>query len=67
MSNPEARTIVAKYITKYAKEHLNVDYLHVWLADATGNHCECDECKKKIPSDWYVMLLNEIDERLTAE
>ena len=67
MSNPEARTIVAKYIVKYAKEHLNVDYLHVWLADATGNHCECDECKKKIPSDWYVMLLNEIDERLTAE
>ncbi len=67
MSNPEARTIVAKYITKYAREHLNVDYLHVWLADATGNHCECDECRKKIPSDWYVMLLNEIDELLSAE
>jgi len=67
MSNPEARTIVAKYITKYAREHLNVDYLHVWLADATGNHCECDECRKKTPSDWYVMLLNEIDELLSAE
>ena len=65
MSNPEARTIVAKYIVKYAENHKNVDYLHVWLADATHNHCECDECRKKIPSDWYVMLLNEIDERLS--
>lgn len=66
MSNPEARTIVAKYVVEYARMHQNVDYLHVWLADATHNHCECDECRKKIPSDWYVMLLNEIDERLTA-
>lgn len=65
MSNPEARSIVAKYITEYAYKHQNVDYLHVWLADGSKNHCECDECRKKIPSDWYVMLLNEIDERLT--
>ena len=66
MSNPEARAIVSKYIVEYARMHQNVDYLHVWLADATHNHCECDACRKKIPSDWYVMLLNEIDERLTA-
>ena len=66
MSNANARTIVAKYITEYAKNHTNVDYLHVWLADASANHCECDECRKKTPSDWYVMLLNEIDERLTV-
>ncbi|MBQ8552175.1 MAG: DUF4838 domain-containing protein [Clostridia bacterium] len=67
MSNPKARTIVAKYITEYARMHQNVDYLHVWLADGSHNHCECDECRKKTPSDWYVTLLNEIDERLTAE
>ena len=65
MSNPEARSIVAKYITEYAYKHQNVDYLHVWLADGSHNHCECAECRKKIPSDWYVMLMNEIDERLT--
>ena len=65
MSNSKARTIVAKYIAKYAQNHQNVDYLHVWLADATHNHCECDECRKKTPSDWYVMLLNDIDEQLT--
>ena len=67
MSNPEARTIVAKYITEYAYKHQNADYLHVWLADGSHNHCECAACRKKIPSDWYVMLMNEIDERLTEK
>ncbi len=67
MSDPAARSIVAAYIVEYADRHRNVDYLHVWLADSSGNHCECEQCRKKIPSDWYVMLLNEIDERLTEK
>ncbi len=66
MSNPEARKIVTKCVCDYAQRNYNVDYLHVWLADAQKNHCECDVCRKKIPSDWYVMLLNDIDEELTA-
>ena len=66
MSNPEARSIVAKYVTEYAYKHQNADYLHVWLADGSHNHCECAACRQKTPSDWYVMLMNEIDERLTA-
>ena len=66
MSNPEARKIVANYVADYAENHSNIDYLHVWLADATKNHCECAECRKKIPSDWYMMLMNEIDDALTA-
>ena len=65
MSNPEARAIVAKYVADYAQNHSNADYLHVWLADSSNNHCECDECKKLIPSDWYMLLMNEIDEELT--
>ena len=65
MSNPEARRMVAEYVADYAENHSNTDYLHVWLADDRNNHCECDECKKKIPTDFYVMLLNEIDEELT--
>ena len=67
MSNRKARQIVAKAVTKYAKYHSNSDYIHVWLADFINNHCECVECQKKIPSDWYVILLNEIDEELTRE
>ncbi len=66
MSNPEARGIVARYIADYAQRATNVDYLHVWLADGSNNHCECTECQKKIPSDWYMMLMNDIDEELTV-
>ena len=67
MSNPEARTMVAKYIAEYAEKHSNVSYLHVWLADDSNNHCECEECKKLLPSDWYMLLMNEIDEELTKK
>ncbi len=65
MSNPEARTKVANYIADYAETQNNVDFLHIWLADATNNHCECEECRKKTVPDWYVMMLNEADEELT--
>lgn len=66
MSSPEARRIVAEYIADFAQQHTNVDYIHVWLADAQNNHCECEECQKKSVSDWYVILLNELDKSLTA-
>ena len=64
MSNARARKKVVDYVVDYSKNHSNVDYLHVWLADANNNHCECPECQKKRPSDWYVILLNEIDAAL---
>ena len=66
MSNPEARARVADSIADYAEASTNVDYIQVWLADASHNHCECDECRKMTPSDWYMVLMNEVDERLTA-
>ena len=65
MSNPKARAIVANCVADYAENHSNADYIHVWLADARNNHCECDECKKMRPSDWYIVLMNDIDEELT--
>ena len=65
MSNKEAREKIANYVAEFSKKHENIDYLHVWLADGSNNHCECDDCVKKTPSDWYIILLNEIDEKLT--
>ncbi len=65
MSNPITRKIMTDYIADYAETQNNVDFLHIWLADYTHNHCECDECKKKTISDWYIILLNEIDSELT--
>ncbi len=65
MSNAENRDIVVQYIADYAEKQNNVDFLHIWLADGYNNHCECEECRKKITPDWYVILLNDIDAELT--
>lgn len=65
MSNEKARKLVVDYVIDYCNLHSSVDFLHIWLADANNNHCECEECVKKLPSDFYVILLNEIDEALT--
>ena len=67
MSNPKIRSIMADAIVRYAESATNVDYLHVWLADGKRNHCECDECRKLPPSDYYLMIMNELDEKLTAK
>ena len=64
MSNTVARKKVVSHIVDYAEKHDNVDYLHVWLADARNNHCECDECCKRTPSDWYILMMNELDKAL---
>lgn len=65
MSNPEGRKRFADSVADYAELHTNVDFLHVWLADGSFNHCECSECVKQTPCDWYIQLMNEIDNELT--
>lgn len=62
MSNPKARKLFVDYVSDYAQKQNNVDFLHIWLADSSNNHCECSECVKKPTADWYVILLNEIDD-----
>ena len=66
MSNPEVRRKMVDFIANYAEKHENIDYLHVWLSDGQRCHCECDECRKMIPSDWYMVIMNELDAELTA-
>ena len=64
MSNDKARAIIADFVVDYAARHRIMDYLHMWIADGCNNNCECDKCVQKTTSDWYVILLNEIDEKL---
>ena len=64
-SNPLVRKMVIDNVVEYIRENKDVDVLHLWLGDNYNNFCECDACAKKTPSDWYVILLNELDERLT--
>ncbi len=65
-SNPVVRTKMANCIADYAENHPEVDVIHFWLADGEHNHCDCEECMKKRPSDWYVMILNELNDVLDA-
>ena len=65
MSQQKVRDAIVKEIADYAQTHHNIDYLHVWLSDGTKNHCECDECQKMRPSDWYMMMMNQLDRELT--
>ena len=64
-SNPEVRDTVTTAIVDYCIEHPAIDYLHFWLADDKNNNCECPECRKMRPSDFYVMMLNQLDEKMT--
>ena len=64
-SRADVRGTVTDAIVDYCVEHPAIDYLHFWLADDKNNNCECPECQKMRPSDFYVMMLNELDEKLT--
>jgi len=66
-SNPVVRTMIADQAVKMALEKPHLDYVGFTFADGSKNHCECEACRQKRPSDWYVMILNEIDAKFTAK
>jgi hypothetical protein len=65
-SNPAVRRIMTDAVVEYAREHPEVDLLHFWLADGANNQCECEHCAPTRPSDFYVMMLNDVDRKLSA-
>ena len=65
-SQPEARERFIAGVLDYAERHPEVDALHLWLSDANNNTCECAECTKLAPADWYLLMLNELTPRLRA-
>ena len=65
-SNPIVREKMTQAICDYCAENPQVDVVHFWLADGRNNQCECEDCRKKRPSDWFIDLLNELDEKMTA-
>ncbi|RPJ49184.1 MAG: DUF4838 domain-containing protein, partial [Chloroflexi bacterium] len=64
-SNANVRQKVIDCIVDYVQSHRNIQALHFWLDDGFNNKCECAECQKMRPSDYYVILLNELDDTLT--
>ena len=65
-SNSAVRRIMTDAVVEYARQHPEVDLLHFWLADGANNQCECANCAPTRPSDFYVMMLNDIDRKLSA-
>ena len=64
-SNPAVRNKLTDAIVEFCRENPAVQYLHFWLADGLNNHCECENCQKMRPSDFYVRMLNELDKKMT--
>ncbi len=65
-SSPEVRERLTDAIVRYCEENPAVDFLHFWLADSVNSHCECSRCVLS-PTDYYVMMLNELDAKLTRK
>ncbi len=66
-SQSAVRRRIAEAVVEYVRTNPQVDIIHLWLADGINNHCECPECRKKRPSDWYIILLNEIDQQMSEK
>jgi hypothetical protein len=64
-SQPGVREKVIACVADYLSEHGNIDALHLWLDDGFNNKCECPECRAMLPSDYYILLLNELDQEMT--
>ena len=65
-SNPAVRQLIVREIVQYLTDHPGIDLLHFWLADGQNNQCECSACAQGRPADFYLQMLNELDEQLTA-
>jgi len=63
-SNPKVQERVTDFAVEYAKKHRNIHYLTFGLGDGGRNHCECEECKKKRPSDHQINLINILCKKL---
>lgn len=67
MSKDDMRERMAQAVVAQIEARPQLSIYGCTVADTSNNHCECEACQKKIPSDWYVMILNRIDELLTEK
>lgn len=66
-SRPEVRETITDSVVAFLKKHPETDVLSFCLSDGDDNTCECEGCRSKRFTDFYVMMLNDIDRKLSAE
>ena len=65
LSRPELRTKYVQVLADFAESHRHIDLIGLSFADGNHNHCECENCRGRRPSEYLVMIANELDEELT--
>lgn len=63
LSQPDVRKAMVDYLADTV-ESSRAESIALPFADGNHNHCECEECSKVRPSDWLVVMGNELDEEL---
>ena len=63
-SNPDVMDHVTDFAVEFCRKNPQIHYLKFSMGDGGRNHCECEECIKKYPSDHYVDMLNLLDIKL---
>lgn len=63
--NPEVRERIISSFVDFCKNNPHIDCVAFSVADGSNAHCECELCRDTRPADFIVMMLNEIDRRLT--
>ena len=67
MSRADLRKKYVDILVDMARKNPHYSYISCSLADLRRNHCECEECQKLNPTDFLVMMVNDIDEIFTRE
>ena len=65
LSQPELRSKYVQVLADFAETHRHIDLIGLSFADGNHNHCECENCRSRRPSEYLVMIANELDEELT--
>jgi hypothetical protein len=67
-SNPEAMRLVAEHAARYFDQNPFIDLFAIYPPDGSqhGSQCQCEECSKHTMSEWYLAMLNHIDEALKS-
>ncbi len=67
-SNPEARRIFLDNLRQYLRRHPYWDIFAFWAEDGQlGSFCDCEQCRQRSVTDWYIHLVNEAAEILEQE